>query len=55
MRTGFDMDERFRIKAASTVTMPMVRKTGPAWDRMSAAEIPAAAAEMAGAPWITTS
>ena len=49
------MDFLFRRKAARTVTPPITQKTGHAWERMSAAEIPAAAADMAGAPCITTS
>ena len=46
---------RFKRYAAVTVTMPMTQKTGRPWVRISDVEIPAAPAEMAGAPWMTKS
>ena len=45
----------FKRNAARAVTIPMVRKTGPASVSRREAEIPAAEAETAGAPWITAS
>ncbi len=46
---------RFIKNAVTTVAAPMVRNKGEPMVRICAVSIPAAAAEMAGAPWMTKS
>ena len=49
------IDFRLSKKAESTVTVPMVMNKGAPAVRIVEVSIPAAEAEMAGAPWITKS